>query len=444
MLKAVLHIVFVILLSTSFFGCATYYDKTRMAEKALRNGEYNRAADVYEKSKFLTRKRNTLLYYLEMGRIANLQGKFEESNRFLNIADDLMGTYRNFFDMALAVTVNPIMQSYKAEGHEEILVHYYKALNYMQMGLIEDAIVEARRIDLTQAKNADAVNGKFKKYGQDPFGLMLMGMLYEADKDYNNAFIAYRNAKTAYQNDETGIYRSNYPHTLEQDLVRAAKFAGIYYESIHTLVPVPNGEVIVFWENGLAPIKQEKNLFFSLIKKDGMFFFVSGDIIIPISYNFEEKDKDFKPSDIGIVRVAWAYYVQRPLNAKFATVKINGGPTQNLQLVEDISALAFQIEKDNYFKELGENVLRLALKKISELAIADKNEYAGLALSVANAASEKADTRNWQSLPSAIHYTRIPLEKGMNKIEITTSNGQKFTHEVMGIGKTVFRNAVTY
>jgi hypothetical protein len=310
--------------------------------------------------------------------------------------------------------------------------------------MIEDAIVEARRIDLTQTKNEDAVNGKYKKYGQDPFGLMLMGMLYEADKDYNDAFIAYRNAKEVYEKDETGIYRPNKPHTLEQDLVRTSKRAGIYYESKEELTAMPNGEAIIFWENGLAPVKVEKNLFFSLIKKDGAYFFISGDIIIPISYNFEEKDEDFKPSDIGLIRVAWPTYVQRPLNAQFASIKVNDGPLQKMQLVEDVSALAFQIQQDNYFKDLAQNLLRLALKKISELAVTEKNEYAGLALSIANAATEKADTRNWQSLPSAIHYTRVPLEKGLNVIEVITNNGQKYTYNIIGNGNTVFRNAVTY
>ena len=86
--------------------------------------------------------------------------------------------------------------------------------------------------------------------------------------------------------------------------------------------------------------------------------------------------------------------------------------------------MALQIERDNYLTELGKNLVRLALKKISELSLTEKNEYLGLALGIANVATEKADTRNWQSLPSTISYTRIPLQEGRNTISFKASNGE--------------------
>ena len=50
-----------------------------------------------------------------------------------------------------------------------------------------------------------------------------------------------------------------------------------------------------------------------------------------------------------------------------------------------------------------------------------ENEAAGAVLGIANALVEKADTRNWQSLPSFISYTRIPLSKGENKLNLQFS-----------------------
>lgn len=439
----VVHIICMLVLVSGITGCATYYDKTRSTERAIVSRNYDEAESDIRKNKFLSKKRNELLYYLELGRIQNLKGEYEESNKNLNKADHMMEEYRNLFEMAVGVTVNPSLQPYKPESHEQILVHYYKALNYMQLGNTEEAIVEARRIDLTQSKNDRVAKGKWKKYGKDPFGLMLMGMIYEADRDYNNAFIAYRNAKKAYQEDETGLYKHNMPASLESDLVRTASFAGMHYDSDIEIEKMPHGEAIIFWENGMAPIKEEKNMFFSLNKENGGFFFVSDNLNIPIDYDFEANDPDFKPEDIGMIRLAWAYYIQRPYRAGSAYVSHNG-KRKNLQLIEDVSALAFRIERDNYFKELGKNLLRLAIKKISELSVSEANEYAGLAMGIANAATEKADTRNWQSLPGQIHYTRVPLEKGTNNIEITCDNGETFQFEVEGTGKTVFRNVVTH
>ncbi len=441
--KAIGHIALWLLIVFGMQSCATYYDKTQSAERALLNHNYDQAEKVILKNKFLSRKRNILLYYLELGKMEHLQGKYEESNRHLNLADDMMDNYRNVFDMALGATVNPALQSYQAEGHEKILVHYYKALNYLQLNLLEDAVVEARRINLTDNQNDADASGRWKKYGTDPFGLILMGMIYEADNDFNNAFIAYRNAKEAYEKDETGIYRGNRPVTLEQDIARMAKYSGINYATNQTVQDMPHGEAIIFWENGLVPVKEERNLFFTLNKKNGSFFFVSEDLVIPANYNFEEKDEDFNPDDIGLLRVAWSKYVQRPFQNKTAQLVVNG-QSHSFQLIEDVSALAFQIQKDNYFKDLAKNLVRLTIKKVSELALTKQNEYAGLALGIANAASEKADTRNWQSLPSQIHYMRVPLQQGTNTIKVTCSNGQVVEYTVQGNGQMVFRNVVTY
>ena len=37
-------------------------------------------------------------------------------------------------------------------------------------------------------------------------------------------------------------------------------------------------------------------------------------------------------------------------------------------------------------------------------------------LGIANAISEQADTRNWQTLPNRISYTRLPLQPGKNEV----------------------------
>ena len=61
-------------------------------------------------------------------------------------------------------------------------------------------------------------------------------------------------------------------------------------------------------------------------------------------------------------------------------------------------------------------VSRIALKKLAESELKKENEVAGAILGIAGALIEKADTRNWQSLPSFISYTRIPVVKGDNKL----------------------------
>ncbi|HVG12451.1 MAG TPA: hypothetical protein VM843_05565, partial [Flavisolibacter sp.] len=74
---------------------------------------------------------------------------------------------------------------------------------------------------------------------------------------------------------------------------------------------------------------------------------------------------------------------------------------------------------------------RVALKKLAEIAATPKEDdkekskekkqnRAGLALGIKvfALASEKADTRNWQSLPHTIYYTRVPLRQGANQLSL--------------------------
>jgi hypothetical protein len=45
--------------------------------------------------------------------------------------------------------------------------------------------------------------------------------------------------------------------------------------------------------------------------------------------------------------------------------------------------------------------------------------------------SEKADTRNWQSLPQYISYTRIPLNKGENKVVVNLTGMRRRNIEIL-------------
>jgi hypothetical protein len=428
-------------------SCATYYDKTKQIESALLSNNYVKAKKNVNSIKYLKKKRNNLLFHLEMGKITHLNGEFDTSNYHLNFADDIMQELSPIIDFTVATLANPSLQRYRATDYEVIMIHYYKALNYMQLGKMEDAVVEARQINLKQQNLLIDKKGKDKKYSQDPFGLTLMGMIYEADNDFNNAFIAYRNAFEFYQKSK--IFVDKMPTTLAADVNRTAEKSGISYhvkDKMNLSTKGLGGELILFWENGLAPIKKEKNTFFSMNKGNGTGLYIFSDaggvIQIPISYNFEENNEDFDPSDIGLLRVAHSYFSSRGQLNHQAKLNVNGVSHQ-FNLGEDIEQLCFQVEKENYIKELGKLLIRMVIKKIAEIKLAEQNEIAGLALSVVNVAMEKSDTRNWQSLPNQVHYSRIPLKKGGNKVELTLENGKVIILNIQGNGKMVFKNIVT-
>ncbi len=76
----------------------------------------------------------------------------------------------------------------------------------------------------------------------------------------------------------------------------------------------------------------------------------------------------------------------------------------------------------------------------------NQREAIALGLQLFNLASEKADTRNWQSLPHTIHYVRIPLQAGENKLTLTLRGTTSSTIEITvpGKGGLQFRNKSTF
>ena len=86
------------------------------------------------------------------------------------------------------------------------------------------ALVEARKVD----NKLNIINSRYAKdkknvYKEDAFIRFLMGVLYEADGEDNDAFISYRKAEEIYRTD----YRQNYgvspPVILIQNLLSSAK-----------------------------------------------------------------------------------------------------------------------------------------------------------------------------------------------------------------------------
>jgi hypothetical protein len=254
---------------------------------------------------------------------------------------------------------------------------------------------------------------------------MLQGIIYENSGDVNNAFISYRNAADLFLRNDNTWYGVRLPEQLKKDVLRTAWQNGftdelMRYENIFNMKFEPGerpegGELVLFWENGMAPVKEEQNFFFTLTKNGaGNFVFVdaTGSFNIPFDFRDNIKDEDIKLEDFRSFRVAFPRYVEQPLYYGNAILEVNN-ETFHFEPAENINEVAFATLRERFLKEMATALSRLAVKKIAEAAARpkkdDKNkdsrEALALAIQIFNFASEKADTRNWQSLPHTIYYT---------------------------------------
>lgn len=450
------------------FSCATYNNRIGSYYDQVASNQFDKAYMAIDQNKLLLRKRNRLLYLFEKGKMAHLLKQYDSSNLFFNEADLFIEDARTSAgDIALGTLLNPMMETYKGEDFEKFMVHYYKALNYLGLGQSNEALVEARRISLRSYAQQDKTGNKDNRYSDDAFSLMLQGIIYEQSGDVNNAFISYRNAVDLFLKNENNWYGVHLPEQLKQDVLRTAAANGFMDEvqrystllntTLQPAAGAAGGELVLFWENGLAPIKQEQNFFFTLAKdRLGNFTFTdaTGSVNVPFILTGNIKQEDVKAEDIRTLRVAFPKYLEQPVFYTQGTISVNN--TQySFEKAENINDLAFATLKERFLKEMTKTLSRLAIKKLAEAAARpkkddkNKNEKEALAaaIQVFNFMSEKADTRNWQSLPHTILYTRIPLQPGANELKINFTGQDQQTKSlaltVQGNGRLQVQNVCT-
>ncbi|KOS08429.1 hypothetical protein AM493_19195 [Flavobacterium akiainvivens] len=443
-----------LLLAGSIQSCSTYNMKSAEIETDLLAGNYPGALAHAGKNKFLKKKRNELLFLMEKGRLEHLNGNYEESNRIFEqayiIIDDRIKT--NAGQAVAAKLTNPMAEPYKGEDFEKVTLHYYKALNYIRLGLPNEALVEAKRINIKLDElNLKYPEGKKNKYRVDAFSLIIEGLLYENTGDINGAFISYRNAYEIYAANGNSYYGVPLPEQLKKDLLRTSKQLGFTqeYNEYAAKFGLPAevaqkqpAEAVIIWENGLGPAKDQIML---TLSGTGDFFYASYmedgkviDILLPIPLG----------TDLGTVNaLAIPKYRKRDNYYTHATLVVNGNEVP-IELAQDFYPIAKECLNDRMLREILDMALRFAAKKGASMllgAIAegvaggsndkkeertsskgvekkedktDANDIGRLIGDIAGAVTEKADTRNWQSLPATINYIRVPLQQGNNTFTI--------------------------
>lgn len=465
--------IFSLLLLTS---CASYYEVNYEFNKNFEQGNLEAAEKVLDANKKISKGKAQFLYYVNQGVVNAMTGDLEESNNWFEKAYLFGEDYqKNYASEAASFLVNPNTVTYRGEDHEQLLLLYYKAINLLKMKEYESALIECRRL----INRLNTLSDKYKsdkKYKQDAFIHNLMGIIHEAGGDYNNAFIAYRNAYNIYENDYKELFGLDAPLQLKEDLLRAAALTGFYdqldfYERKFEMKyqkKEMDGGLVFFWHNGLGPVKDEWSVNFTAIDGGtGFVTFVNEDYDFSFPYAVSNADQKAQITDLRIFRVAFPKYLERKPYFDQAVLVADQG-RYPLELAEDVNKIAFKTLEERMLQEFGKGLLRAAVKKSIEMAIRgqsseedgdtkkseeekrnEKKEEAlreGLSMlvGIVNAATEKADTRNWQTIPHGIYYSRVPLETGMNVVTLKASNSktgkatsENFTFDIQK-GETVF------
>jgi uncharacterized protein len=449
------HVIFRITAIASLLtisSCASYYQKHVDFNKAFEQGDLKEALATLKKNSREEQGRGRFIYYANNGLLLSVLGQYEESNQSFERAFIFGEDYRvNYVNEAASYFLNPNFTVYRGEDHEHLMLLYFKALNFLKMNRPDDALVECRRLNIRLNQLGDKYKSE-NKLQRDAFIHNLMGIIYQSTKDYNNAFIAYRNAVEVYENEYARLFSMQVPEQLKKDLLNTAVWTGFYeafedYKvkfNMPEYVPAaPEAELVFFWHNGLGPVKQEWSINF-VINHDANNVVVFNNETMGFSFPYDvqnEKDRtDLK--NLEVFRIAFPKYAERSTYYQSASLEL-GGQTYPVEMAEDINKVAFQSLKQRMVEEFSKGLVRAALKKAAEHGMRKENEGLGAVMGLVNAMTEKADTRNWQTLPHSIHYARIPLKEGANEVTFKLLDGDNkptpynFTYQAKK-GQTLF------
>ncbi len=446
-----------IFIATLFSGCATYYQKNQKFQEMVQKGELEKAQKYISRdSTKAVKGKDRVLYFFKAGWLDYMTADYQKSTDWFQQADFYIEDYqKNVGSEALALITNPMVKPYKPEDIENVMTNYYKAMDFMMMGKRDAALVEARKI----TQKLYALNDKYKKhknkYSDDAFAHVLIGLLYDADNDYNNAFIAYRNAVKVYDSLYEPVFGISTPEQLKHDLLRTAYLTGFqdqvdFYERKFDMKyhhqKNDGGALVLFWANGFGPVKGEWSINFSVVKGSGGWVTFANDeygLSFPFFIGDWSSGKQSEFSDLSFLRVAFPKYLERKPVYHSAILR-NGAENYPLEMAENINAISFKTLNDRMLREMGNSLLRLATKKIVEGAVRDQDKNIGAIVGIINAVTEKADTRNWQTLPYSISYTRIPLSEGTHQLQLETKSKTQSSEHPLNVtiqkGQTLFRS----
>lgn len=376
-----------------FQGCASYQTKVAGARDAMRRGTLPEAIKQLEP---LANKEgdDQLVYLLDYGTVLQQAGQYKESAKALNRAEKIadIQDYHSLSKVASSLILSEEMVQYKGDDYEKVLINAMNAINYLEMGDLDEALVEVRRLNhkLLKFKNEAKRN-----YEQNPFAFYLAAVIYEAGQKWDDAYISY---KSAFE-----VAPSYAP--LREDLIRAAIRA-----------------------QRLEDVEKWKKLFPEVVIRPEWRDRAAGEIVLVYMQGWGPR-KYPRPEN-------HRYPYLQPIGSQVHRVQItatpgsgngNGGEAESFKIFS-VQEVAIKTLNDDYTRLVATRVGGVVAKAVVADQIAQKNKLLGQVAWIAMNAADRADLRQWSTLPESFHFARLPIKAGKYKVAITgIDSGGNFT-----------------
>ena len=383
-------IIFIITITLITSGCVSFTYQQDVLEKHLLSQQPAKALEALDNQKLSDRDK--VLYYLNKGILLRMQEELQASNATLEQAKPIIEALDalSLREQATAISVNDAMRSYLPPLFERAMLHAIMALNYLELGENNSARVEALQLNELLKQNSD--NNKL------PFAHYIIGLVFEANGELDDAMIAYRQTYNDYRASNTKI-----PLLLQQDLLRLSEYLDIHdeqekYQDEFQLKQWPTqaelkqkGQIVAVIFNGLIPRKHSQ-------------------AISAASFNNGQ-----------LHRISVPFYETRIPQIRSVTL-LAAGQRSQAELVDQLDQYAYTNLRDQMPAIIARTVARVSVKNKLVDNASGQSPLLGIALNIATFVSEQADTRAWNTLPQNILIARSTLLPDKYDVELKLDN----------------------
>lgn len=356
--------------------------KVNVARANISNGNYDSAAKSLEPLA-TTEDKDQLVYLLEYGTALQLAGDFKKSNDVFRKADKIsaINDYHSISKITGSLLFNEGMVQYKGEHYEKVLINAFSAINYLMLGELDEANVEARRLNEKLQKYKNDAQLPFT---QSPFARYLSAMIWESNGKFDDAYIDY---------EETYKLNPNIP-LLREDLIRLAKRS-------------KRSEALKKWEREFPEVTwrkewDEKNY---------------GEIILVYQQGWGPVKRP-NPQNFSFPMLFSSFS-----DTKRANLIVDSFPPSSTSEIYNISEVTIRTFNDQMGELIAKRLGAHVVKAVAADQIRQRNEGLGNLAYLVMRVADQADTRHWSTLPESFQIARIRVPAGTYNV-----TAQGFTH----------------
>ncbi|MDR2096035.1 MAG: hypothetical protein LBP76_11045 [Treponema sp.] len=404
-MKPVKKLCIILLISFTFIACASSNPHVTV-DSAVDRGDFNESIAELESNKDkVYSNKDAILYYLDKGMLSHYAARYDESSQLLQDGERAIEeAFTKSITQGIGTyLVNDKVRDYDGEDYENIYLNAFNALNYYHRNDMENAKVEIRRMseklrdlavkyDQVRSNIQEAALAEGGEIPPDPNSstkfsdsalARYLGMLFfRNESNIDDARIYRDDLKVAFANAPE-VYNYALPVSIDEELT----------------IPSGKARLNVIGFGGLGPVKQEEV------------------IRIPITEG-------------NWIKIALPVLTTRPSNISRVEVVLNNGQSFDLELLEDMEAVARETFKEKKGIIYLKSVLRATVKGTTSAALGaagnnTEDDNTGLALGLLSLAtqvyaeaSEQADLRLARYFPSGAYIGGINLDPGVYSLTI--------------------------